>query len=563
MSFATVQRPPLAALRLPFTAARTARGWVRTRRWSAKLTWGVAVLIGVGAIVVGLAAVVGGAATDRAPRIYYTVKPGVLPITVTERGNLESQENIKICCEVGDVRNDGVDGTPILWIVPNGASVKKGDLLIEFNAASHREQLDGQILATERARAEFLQAVARYENRKTQNETIKANAELAVKLAQLELEMFQDAQKGTHQLEVEQIRRSINDLQNEILAAKGNLQLKLNDKLGIEALFKLGYAGKSELDRARLEYLQAESHYAAKLNGLTTLRASLERKRSYEYDMRLLRLEGTLATARRNLDQVELDNEATMAQVTASKNASERALKKEEERRHRYEENIQKCKVYAPQDGMVAYAVETHRRREIAAGVPAHERQHLLSLPNLQRMQVKAAVHESVLKFVKQGLPAVVTIDAYPELRYGGTVESVAVLPDPGGWMNSDTKVYETVVRIDDEVERLKPGMTAVVEILVDRLEDVLSVPVQAVIQENGETWCFVEDEHGLVRRAVQLGQTNNTYVEIREGLAAGDRVVLNPDVLADPDGDDEQSAAEETGEIDTAMKDRSGAAVR
>jgi HlyD family secretion protein len=541
--------------------AKSARIWAWTRRAHRKLLMALAVAVGATAAVGGLAAVFGGTTTGGAACVYYTVKRGDLPITVTERGNLESQENIKICCEVDDVRNDGVDGTPILWIIPNGASVKKGDLLIEFNEASHREQLDGQILATERARAEYLQAVARYENRKTQNETIEANAELAVKLAQLELEMFQDAEKGTYQHEVEDIQRRIHDLQNDILAAKGSLQLKLNEKLGIEALFKMGYAGKSELDRARLEFLQAESQYAARLNGLTTLRASLERKRSYEYDMRLLRLQGTLATARRNLEQVELDNNATMAQVTAAKNASERALKKEEERRERYEENIRQCKVYAPQDGMVAYAVETNRRREIAAGVSAHDRQHLLSLPDLQKMQVKTAVHESVLKYVKQGLPAVVTIDAFPDLRYRATVQSVAVLPDPGGWMNSDTKVYETVVQIDEDVARLKPGMTAVVEILVDRLENVLSVPVQAIVQENKMTWCYVESSGGVERREVELGQTNTILVEVREGLTAGERIVLNPSVLSEESEPSTEFTSATSGEEQMA-EGRSGGTV-
>lgn len=544
MSTATVGRPPPAALRPALAAATFARDWARNRLSHRRLVLVLVVSVAVLCSVAAIAAVIGRAAAGGGARVHYTVKRGDLAITVTERGNLESQENIEIHCEVDDVRNDGIDGTPILWIVPNGASVNKGDLLIEFNEASHREQLDAQVLSTERARASYLQAVARYENRKTQNVTIKSNAELAVKLARLELEMFQDEEKGTHQLEVDDIERRIHDLQNDILAAKGSLKLKLNDKRGIEALFKMGYAGKSELDRARLEFLQAESQYAARLNGLTTLRASLERKQSYEYDMRLLRLEGNLATAERNLEQVELDNEATMAQVTAAKNAAERALKKEEERMERYEENIAKCKVYAPQDGMVAYAVESNRRREIAAGVAAHARQHLLSLPNLERMQVKTAVHESVLKYVQPGLPATITIDAFPDLKYRGSVESVAVLPDPTGWMNSDTKVYETIVRIDEDVHRLKPGMTAVVEILVDRLEDVLSVPVQAVVQQGLQTWCYVAGDHGVERRLVELGQTNNMYVEVREGLTAGERIVLNPTTLAEAANETEVTEA-------------------
>lgn len=552
MSIVAAERSTVAVPRQTLRTASHARDAARPRRSLRNLFLSLVLITGAAAVVGVIVAVLRGAAAGDSHRVYYSVQRRDLPITVTERGNLESQENVKIYCEVDDVRGDGIDGTPILWIIANGTSVKKGDLLIEFDQSSHREQLDGQILATERARAEHLQAVAKYENRKTQNETIKANAELAVKLARLELEMFKDTTKGTHQLEIEEVERKIDDLQNEILAAKGSLQLKQNEKLGIEALFKMGYAGKSELDRARLEFLQAESQYAAKLNGLTTLQASLEKKKSYEYDMQLLTLEGALATAQRNLEQVELDNEASLAQVTAAKNAAERSLKKEEERKARYQKSIEKCKVYAPQDGMVAYATASNRRREIAAGALAYERQHLLSLPNLEKMQVKTAVHESVLEYVQEGLPARVTIDAFPDLQYEGTVTSVAVLPDPGGWMSSDTKVYETIVQIDDEVQRLKPGMTAVVEILVDRLEGVLGIPVQAVVQENKQTWCYVENDRSVERREVQLGQTNNMYVEVTEGLTVGDRIVLNPNVLAE----ESEVAEDAVGEDDAGEQD-------
>lgn len=100
--------------------------------------------------------------------------------------------------------------------------------------------------------------------------------------------------------------------------------------------------------------------------------------------------------------------------------------------------------------------------------------------------------------------------------------------------MGSDTKVYETVVTIDEEVELLKPGMSAVVEIHVDRLRDVLSIPVQAVVQIEDENWCYVRSETGVERRSVELGRTNDKFVEIREGLSAGEEVVLNPSAVTD-----------------------------
>ena len=104
----------------------------------------------------------------------------------------------------------------------------------------------------------------------------------------------------------------------------------------------------------------------------------------------------------------------------------------------------------------------------------------------------------------------------------------MAVLPDQGSWYNSDTKMYETIVTIDEDVEDLKPGMTAVVEIHVDELQDVLAVPVQAVVQEQKSTFVYVQ-RNGPERQEIEVGGTNDKLVEVTAGLSEGDLVVLNP----------------------------------
>ncbi len=190
------------------------------------------------------------------------------------------------------------------------------------------------------------------------------------------------------------------------------------------------------------------------------------------------------------------------------------------------------------QSGMVAYYVEANRwgqSTSIAEGVAVRERQPILSIPNLSYMQVKTAVHESVVDRVKSGLHATIRLDAFPDRHYEGAVQSVAVLPDPGGWLSSDTKVYNTVVTIDEQVDQIKPGMTAVVEMHIDLLHDVLCVPVQAVIQRGEVTWCYVLVNRVPEQRPVVVGKTNDKFVEICEGLSEGDVVVLNP--ISDSDG--------------------------
>jgi HlyD family secretion protein len=482
--------------------------------------------------------------------VYFTVQRGDLPIVVTERGNLESQHNIEILCEVDEISRAGVSGTTIVWIIPNGTSVKAGDLLIELDSAPHQERLDQQVLDTDRARANQIQAQARHENQITQNETSLADAELDVRLAELEVEMFTDEASGTRRLEVDAVERLIDDVNNEIRSTQANLMLKENEKRGIEALFKLGYAGKSELDRVNYEFLQAEGRFATQVNRLKTQLATLTKLQTYDLNMQSLKLQGRLDTTRRRLEQTRRNNEALLAQSQAALDAANQALAKEEERLDRYRDQLEKCKIYAPQDGMVAYAVSSNRwsRVDIREGVAVRQRQHLLSLPNLSEMQVRTAVHESVVDQIRPGLAATVRLDAFADRVYRGSIKSVAVLPDPGGYLSSDTKVYETVVTVDEEVQQLKPGMTAVVDIHVDRLNDVISIPVQAVVQIRKQTWCYVDQQGTPDRRLLTLGRSNEKFVEIREGLNEGERVVLNPMAIFDESKqhDSEADAAED-----------------
>ena len=481
--------------------------------------------------------------------VTYEVKPRDLPITILERGDLQSQTNVKVYCEVDDVRSDGINGTPVVWIIENGASVKKGDLICELDSSAIRGELDEQVLDTEEARSAFIQAQANLENQSIQNATAEDKAKLDVALAELELNMFQDKTKGSHQLALEAIEREIDDLYNEILAAEMNLKLLRNEKAGTESLFKLGYAGKSEKDRSVLSYLQAEGAYAAKLNRLQTQLASLEKLDTFDKEMQKLELEGKVSTANQNLKQVLVTNKAKMAQMEGLLTTRTEQLKKEEERQKRYERQFALCKIYAPQDGMIAYASPVSSRDvEVGEGVPVRPRQHIMSIPNLRQMQVETSVHESALDRMQVGLKVAVTVDAFPDRIYKGTVKSVAVLPESNYY--SDAKSYKTIVTIDEDVYQIKPGMTAVCEIKVDRLSEVKAVPIQALVQREGENWIFVKRRGELFRRRVSIGTSNDQYVVITNGIQQGDLVVLNPASIRDDEAQEEILQEESVGQL-------------
>ena len=146
------------------------------RRHSNRLMW----VLGLTPLIVGIAwfitdNVLSWVQPDLA-LVYYHVQSASLPISVKERGNLESQHNVKVLCQVFDIRGDGIDGTPIIWIIPNGSSVKQNELLVELDSASHLERLDEKILERERSLSDKIQTESIHKNQISQNKKTEADA---------------------------------------------------------------------------------------------------------------------------------------------------------------------------------------------------------------------------------------------------------------------------------------------------------------------------------------------------------------------------------------------------
>lgn len=463
--------------------------------------------------------------------LFYEVRNADLPIQITERGFLESQEQTSIRSQVDiyDYRS-GSRGTVILSIVPNGSLVKKGDILVELDSASLRDLLESETLELQSDRSVQEQADARRTNQLTQNETSTAEAQLTLDLAELNLEMYIDEKSGSFKLAESQIDRQIDEARNAILEAEAALKLQETEKDGIEQLFRLGYKGKSDLEQSRYAFMKSEAALASAINQLETYDASKEQLKSYTYRMELLKLQGEVATAKRKLKQVAVTNKSELAQVEAQLFEAKERVARQEARVAQYQRNVNNCVIRAPHDGMVVYAQDERGGSSIAAGTEVRNRQEILTLPDLSKMQVKIQIHEAVLDQVHPGLPVDIRVEAFANKIYEGIIHEVAVVPSPS---KSSVKTYECIVNIPAEVYRLKPGMNAVAEINVDRVQDVLSIPVQSVVQQDRETWCYIEGDSGVDRREIELGKNNDKFVEIVAGIEVGERVVLNPLTIA------------------------------
>ena len=105
-------------------------------------------------------------------------------------------------------------------------------------------------------------------------------------------------------------------------------------------------------------------------------------------------------------------------------------------------------------------------------------------------------------------------------------------MPDPQPWWDQrNTKYYTVDIEIDPEyIEGILPEMTADVELILDRLDNILQVPIAAVFSEGDETFCWkVTGRSKRTKVPVKVGRSNETHVEILEGILEGDTVLLVP----------------------------------
>jgi len=187
-------------------------------------------------------------------------------------------------------------------------------------------------------------------------------------------------------------------------------------------------------------------------------------------------------------------------------------------------------------------------------GVMVRQRQELIRLPDVSKMLAEVKINESRVGQIRPGMTAYIQVNTIPHRQFKGTVRRVAPLPDAqASWMTPNLKVYPTDIVVDEELPLLKPGVSAMAEIIITNLPNVLSVPIQAVTRFRGESVCFAKRGSRVVPVPVTTGWFNDSFIEITAGLKDGDFVLLAPV----GDEEIEEKSDEQTNQV-TAVDERS-----
>ena len=246
-------------------------------------------------------------------------------------------------------------------------------------------------------------------------------------------------------------------------------------------------------------------------------------------------LELKIEQAKLKLERAQTRTKGRLSQVEADQRAKVAVLEQETLRQREAEAELKQCELLAPIDGIVLNYVPATGRFAGGAimepGAQVREGQKLLRVAGLKQFVVATRIHEAVISTVRNGQAARVRIDAFPDRQLRGKVTQVSPVAAPADW-RADVKVYPVTVAIDDPPPRLKPDMTAEVQIVTGERKGVVQVPIKAIVRVGRDRFCFVKSGTELVERQVVTGAAGATSVEITDGLKEGDLVVTDPPAL-------------------------------
>ncbi len=402
---------------------------------------------------------------------------------VVEKGEVESARNVDVMSVVRGYRD--LNSFEILWVIEEGKMVEPGDVLVRLDSAALEEEAKLQ-------RLDLSGSVAGLS--KAQNELEAAQIAMKEYVDGLFVQEKQELEAEITFAEETLRRAEEYYAYSSRLAAKGfvtSLQLE-GDKFAVR---------KAELERDN-----------AKLKLQVLIEQTKEKK--------IKELESAIGVAKADLESAKERNSI------------------EQKRLDFFLEQIKNCTITAPASGQVVYANERGNREAsefiVEPGSSVRERQTIIRLPDYSAMQVHVLINESRVALVDAGMKATITLDAFDGVSLAGTVTKVNEYPEPISRFGAQVKRYAAVVTIDGTPRQIKPGLTANVAIHVEKQDNVLMVPVQAVFPYGDDYYCMVRAGEEIEPRKVDVGSNNNRFVVINGGLKQGEFVSLSPRRLVD-----------------------------
>ena len=446
----------------------------------------------------------------------YLVAPRDVSFTIRQRGILESAE-----AEPCIVMTHGY----IQEIVEQGTPVKKGDVIFRMDDTFARESLEQRRdnIEKEELSLEILRARLAFT-------TFEEEQNLALRDTELEHARLEESEELSHPTERErrllQIERELAVLDMQDAEDACTRDRRLFDKGFISESALKPSIRKLEIAQAFLEELDLKIELAEK---------GADEERRIELRRAVERAEAQKQRARLRMDR-------RLAEIRNEIEASEKRILENRHHLSRHQEEIDNAVVRGTRDGVVK--VRSYRdwraggrQREYKAGVEKYPQDIVADVIDPGKMKVKLVVNEADFHYLEAGMPVRVTMPAFPGQSFAGKLEQLGAIghdrnqvdPTARSEDASEIMMFSAEISFDGGGTCFRPGMSAMVEVIVTALPDSVVVPREAVVRSaDGAFAVYCKQPEGPVLTSLQGRILNERYFLVESGLAAGDVILVN-----------------------------------
>jgi len=502
--------------------AREARPWLRREHWTreslaalaasarSRPRRALALLGGAAALLVLLVQFLGAARTDLTA---VEVREGPFRVAITEAGTLQALRSVTYSSAIQS------NQAKIVALAPEGTLVQAGDLLVLFDAAPFEEEIRKNQALLAQAGAEVLKAREDLKLQAIQNQEELLAARLRVEKSELEMK---DVQEGKGRVKEEEAASAVTNAERELQKAETALA-------DLKPLLAEGFITRTELERAEQQVARARED-------LDLAKRRRDALVNFGRPLELSQARSDSQSSRETLRQLESAASYRVAQKQAGITAAQSRIQEAEARLELAKQQLARCEVRAEVPGIVVYkdVFFGSEQRKPQVGDQVWANQPLIILPDISRMVVETKVRETDIHKVERNQKVAVRVEAYPDLRLTGAVVRVGTLAQEEKDRRG-AKFFSVTVQLNESEPRLRPGMTARVEIEVEERAKALFVPLEAVFEREGRSIVYVAGRRPHPREVV-LGPSSADFVVIEKGLLRGERVLLRDPEAALPD---------------------------
>ena len=449
-----------------------------------------------------------------APDRIYPVKRGQMVIGIVLRGSVNAKVKHKLALQAPF-------STKLVKVVDENVKVKKGEIVAEFETADLLLKVEDYKLTIEQTKKDLAIAQAEREvlisSNKEELRTAKDKVTECLDAYTRYVRLEGPRDRDTQNLAVSDAEKNLDDVETTYQEAKDTYDNSIFADSAAEE------TAKKNVEKERQKVLAAET----KLNS-----ALLEKKlfKRYTYPNKLKDLRNKLAQARLGYEKAKVSTEAKLTQKDNAIYRLEITLRNNERQYQRHSSWIPMMTLTAPVDGIVTYGDPDRiwGNPEVKVGMDGRRKQVIITIPDMSQMIVDVNLPEQYRSKVGIGDKVIITPESLETVKMKGQIASIASLPvHTIPWDKSTPKIYRTVVSFQGKNPKIVSGMSVQVEVVSRVLQNVISIPVEAVFEEGGQLLVYRKAFSGPEKVPIKIGASSDSAVEILEGLNEGDEVFL------------------------------------